>query len=425
MTQALVKTSPAEDPRKIIAQEARSRRDDVVGATLRLLSYPTEQPPGDTRAIAAAIMDELRAMPGVEVRLHASANHIHNLTAVVRGAGAGRRLLFSGHLDTFPIGNRDAWTVDPAGALVGDRLYGLGVSDMKGGLAASLFAFRLLAENASAWNGEAVIALAGDEETMGEFGTQHLLDTAPEMRADAVIVGDVGSPTVLRIGEKGLMWIKLTAKGRSAHAAHVHRGDSAIDKLLQALSRIADLRNLPVPTSPELRAIVEKAAPVSEPLSGEGESDVMLSVTVTFGTISGGRLPNLVSDHAEATADIRLPLGVSIAEARAAITRGLADVPGVGFEVLRAYEPSFTPPENDLVASLAAATGEILNVTPVVNMRVGASDARLFRRAGIPTVVCGLTPNNMGAADEYVDVEELKSLGEIFTVAAFDYLAGA
>jgi succinyl-diaminopimelate desuccinylase len=55
-------------------------------------------------------------------------------------------------------------------------------------------------------------------------------------------------------------------------------------------------------------------------------------------------------------------------------------------------------------------------------MRVGASDSRLYRKAGMPTVVCGLTPNNMGGSDEYVDVEELTALGVILTLSAFDFL---
>jgi succinyl-diaminopimelate desuccinylase len=63
-----------------------------------------------------------------------------------------------------------------------------------------------------------------------------------------------------------------------------------------------------------------------------------------------------------------------------------------------------------------------METEPVVNVRVGASDSRLYRRAAIPTVVCGLTPHNMGTADEYVDVDELCSLGVMITLAIYDYL---
>ena len=67
----------------------------------------------------------------------------------------------------------------------------------------------------------------------------------------------------------------------------------------------------------------------------------------------------------------------------------------------------------------------MLGVTPARNMRVGASDARLYRRAGVPTVVCGLTPYNMGSADEYVDMSELLALGDIFVLTAYDFLNAA
>ena len=76
-----------------------------------------------------------------------------------------------------------------------------------------------------------MLTLAGDEERMGELGTQYLLDTVPEARGDAMICADIGSPTVPRIGEKGMIWLDVFADGRPAHGAHVHRGRSAIDLL--------------------------------------------------------------------------------------------------------------------------------------------------------------------------------------------------
>ena len=391
-----------------LLQDGRRRRHEVVDQTLRLLACPSPNPSGDTRAIAARILDELADLPNVQVALHPSEPHIHNLVATVSGGSPGRRLVFNGHLDTFPLGDRDAWTADPKGELRDDRLYGLGVSDMKGGLAASLFAFRNLAAEPSAWGGR---RSSPSRAMRRRWDARHPVP-AGHRPGGTRGCGDVGSPSVLRIGEKG----------RSCHAAHVHRGESAIEKLVEALAGLTALRALDVRLAPEVEAIVRDAAPRSEPLSGAGESEVLLKLTVTIGTMSGGRLPNLVADHAEATADLRLPLGLSTAELHAAIADRLGGLPGVSFEVLRAYEPTFTPRQDPVVQSFSRATTQVLGVEPVANMRVGASDARLCRRAGIPTVICGLTPNNMGAHDEYVQVEELMALGEIFTRGALDYL---
>jgi succinyl-diaminopimelate desuccinylase len=358
----------------------------------------------------------------VKAELHAASDRIHNVVARLKGGRPGPRLIFNGHLDTFPLCNRNEWTASPTGAVVGSKVYGLGISDMKGGLAASIFALQNLAIARSSWAGEVVATFAGDEETMGQLGTQFLLDTVPEARGDAVICADAGSPRVLRVGEKGLIWLRLSAKGRSSHAAHVHRGDSAIDKLIAAIAKIASLRDLTVKSPSEVLDAISKASSVSEALSGDGESDVLRSVTVTFGTVSGGRLPNLVSDSAEATADIRLPFGVTVAEVKTLIQGHVDSVDGVSVDYIQSYEPSWTSPESPIVCTVASCVQEVMGVTPVVNMRVGASDSRLYRAAGHPTVVCGLTPNNMGAANEFVEAEELMCLGQVLTLAAFDFL---
>jgi succinyl-diaminopimelate desuccinylase len=359
---------------------------------------------------------------GIEVELHSASDSILNVVARVRGGRPGRRIVFNGHLDTFPIGNPDDWTTSPTGHEHLGRLFGLGVSDMKGGLAASIFALQQLAPFRSEFPGEAVATFAGDEETMGVLGTQFLLETVPHARGDAMISGDAGSPRVLRFGEKGMIWLRLSAVGKSSHAAHVHRGDSAIEKLITAIEELRSIREYKVDTPPAVHDAIETASNVSETLSGVGESDVLRKVTITFGTFHGGRLSNLVADRAEATADIRLPVGVTVADIEAFIGEILRKHPGVTAEVTRRFEPSWTDPNHELIGILRTNCHSILGHQPVVNMRVGASDARLYRMAGVPAVVCGLTPNNMGAADEYVEIDELIALGEIFALSAYDFL---
>lgn len=408
--------------RIVLADHARANRRRVVDIALSLLAVPSENPPGDTCAIAAKMLDLLNAVPGVTAETHASNGAIHNVVARLTGNSAGPRLIFNGHLDTFPRGENDEWIAPPTGAEIGGRVYGLGVSDMKGGLAASLVVLQNLSMARSSWRGEVVATFAGDEETMGRLGTQFLLDHVAHAHGDAVICADAGSPRVLRIGEKGLVWLRLRAKGRSSHAAHVHRGDGAIDKLVALMARIASLRNIVAPSPPDILETISKASSVSEALSGAGESAVLRSVTVTFGTISGGRLPNLVSDSAEATADIRLPFGVTVAEIKTLIHNHVTSVEGTSVEFIQSYDPSWTDPESPIVRTVGSCVREVMEVEPVVNMRVGASDSRLYRAAGHPTVVCGLTPNNMGVANEFVETEELMALGQVLTLAAYDFL---
>jgi succinyl-diaminopimelate desuccinylase len=409
--------------RDVLAAVARREAGNIVEIARRLLAIPSAYPPGDTNAVAEELAATMDGVPGIEIERHRSAVHLLNIVVRVRGRAPGRRVVFNGHLDTFPRDPAARWTADPAGELRDGRLYGLGVSDMKGGVAASLFALRLLAAHREEFRGEVVGTFAGDEESMGVLGTQFLLDTVPHARGNAMISADAGSLRVLRFGEKGMLWLRLTARGRSAHAAHVHRGDSAIDRLIGALNRIAALRDHPVKSPAEIEHAIATAAPVSELLSGTGESEVLRRVTVTIGTIRGGRLSNLVADAAEATIDIRLPVGVTADAIEAEVRRITASDDQLTLEVLRRYEPSWTAPDHPVMCIVRDNCRAVTGFEPVVNMRVGASDARLYRPAGVPSVVCGLTPNNMGAADEFVLLSELTALGEVLALSAWDVLA--
>jgi acetylornithine deacetylase/succinyl-diaminopimelate desuccinylase-like protein len=73
------------------------------------------------------------------------------------------------------------------------------------------------------------------------------------------------------------------------------------------------------------------------------------------------------------------------------------------------------------VQRVAAAAIEVRGTAPALNMRVGGSDARLFRADGLPTVVYGPTPFGLGGADEYVLVEELVVVAEVYALAAWGH----
>jgi acetylornithine deacetylase/succinyl-diaminopimelate desuccinylase family protein len=394
----------------------------LIGLCRDLIATPSENPPGDTRALAARLVEILTPVAD-DVRLVAGHPEMPNVVAVARGRDSGRRLVFNGHLDTFPVGNRRLWSVDPLGGVVKDgKLYGRGVSDMKGGMAASILAFECLRRRRDAWRGELVLTLASDEETMGSWGTAHLLKTVPEATGDAMICGDCGSPDIVRFGEKGLLWLKVTARGRAAHGAHVHLGDNAVDRLTASLAHLVRLRDHRVDTPLAIARAIDAARAVSEPLGGAGESNVLTSITVNVGVITGGSKINLVPDVASAEVDVRLPVGISTEAALTEARRLVSHVPAVELEALRRFEPTYTDPRHELMERLCANAQAVMGRRPVVNMRVGASDARLYRGAGVPTAVYGPTPYNMGGPDEHVSVEELQTLSRVYALTAFDFL---
>ena len=416
----------SQDIRTQLAHAVDRSLPRLVALTQRLVRVASPNPPSDTVAIAAVAEALLAEIPGMEITRAEPERRVISLVGRLRGAGPGRRLIFNGHLDTFPIGEGLGWTVDPlGGALEDGRLYGRGVCDMKGGLACSLLAASLLAQHKEAWRGEIVLTLAGDEENMGSLGTGFLLERVPYAKGDANICGDVGSPMVVRYGEKGLYWIEVEATGSPSHGAHVHKGVNAIDRLRAALDQVKRLEELPVDAPEVIGRTIAAAKAISETLSGEGESEVLQKVTVNIGTIAGGVSPNLVPTRAKAEADIRLPVGVTTAELDAKLKELLPPLDGVTWKVTRRFEPSYTDPEHEIVRSVVRVAEEAMGARPAVNMRIGASDSRWYRRHGVPTVVYGLTPHNMGGADEYVLVDELRSVAMVHTLAAYDFLTAS
>lgn len=407
-----------------LARRVDGSLDRLIAVTQRLVAVASPNPPSDTFDVAQVAEALLREIPGIEIERVEPAPRIVSLIGRIRGRAPGRRLIFNGHLDTFPLLENLPWTVPPLGGVLKDgKLYGRGVCDMKGGIACSLLAAMLLAENRDAWEGEIVLTLAGDEENMGSLGSGYLLEHFPHAAGDANICGDVGSPKVVRFGEKGLMWVEVEATGAPAHGAHVHKGTNAIDRLRSALDYLKQLEDVPFQSPPVVTSAIGKAKPISEPLSGAGEADTLSRVTVNIGTIEGGTSPNLVPTHAIARADIRLPVGITTDVLAAKLDEWLGPLEGVSWKAIRRFEPSFTDPGHEIVTRTATVAAEVLGETPAVNMRVGGSDSRWYRLFDVPTVVLGLTPFNMGGPDEHVLVDELLAVAKIHTLVAYDFLS--
>jgi acetylornithine deacetylase/succinyl-diaminopimelate desuccinylase-like protein len=389
-----------------------------------LLAAASPNPPGDVSAAAGVAEKLLVGIPGMAVRRVETAPGIVNLIGQLSAGRPGKRLVFNGHLDTFPIGEDLGWTLPPLGGVLKDgRLYGRGISDMKGGIAASLLAASVLSQFRQYWMGEVVITLAGDEETMGALGTRYLLEHFPEARGDVMISGDASSPLVARFGEKGFLWVEIQASGTPAHGAHVHKGRNAIDGLIAALQSLKQLEELNVCAPAEVARAIEASKPVSEPISDAGEAETLGRLTVNIGVIEGGISPNLVPSSASAKLDIRVPVGLTAKDVERVLSEKLAKISGITFHVIQRCEPNYTDPANEIVQCVVRAAKTILLREPALNMRVGASDSRLYRLFGVPAVVYGPTPHNMGAADEHVLIQDLVNVAAVHALAAFDYLS--
>ena len=390
---------------------AQGRRDTLVAMTRAMVRIDSQTPPSDTGAMARLTADNLRAIEGVDVQVVESVAPVVNVIATLDGGAPGPRLVLSGHLDTYPIGDTTAWRHDPLGGTVADGLlYGRGSADMKGGVAVLIEALRMAAEQMRPFAGSIVLVLAGDEERMGELGTQWLIDHMPQsVRGDAVMVADVGGPCAVRLGEKGMIWLDLLAEGQQAHGAHVQAGINAADRLITAITALRSLEDISPAPPPGAAEVIAAAAarPDADPPAARA---VMQRVTVNLGRMSAGISPNLVPAHAQAGLDIRLPLGVSVAQVEARLAALLRPMSGLRWDITRRYEPTWTDAHSPIATAALEGATLASGGTAWLDMRIGGSDARLWRRAGMDCVVLGLSPRNLGAPDEALVIDELAPL---------------
>src|SRR5215470_3566724 len=211
----------------------RKRQVELFELCSRLIQIPSENPPGETTKLAAFIRDHLESRR-IPVEWHEPMAGRPNLVATI-GSGSPN-LVLSGHLDEFPAG--EGWTRPPfSGAIEDGRIWGRGAGDMKAGLAVSLTIASLIRFFDVPLSGRLTLAFASDEETGGEWGTQWLLANVPAVRGDACLIGESSGTWSAGVGEKGVLWLRLIARGVSGHAAY-QQGTSAVTLMRAALASV-------------------------------------------------------------------------------------------------------------------------------------------------------------------------------------------
>lgn len=385
------------------------RRDELIELCSQLVAIPSPNPPGNTTKVADFVSDFLSDL-GLAVERYEPLAGAPNLVTHLGRMTSSSTLIFNGHLDTFPVADGDWLHPAFSGAHMDGRVYGCGASDMCAGLAISLFVAALLMESNLGFPGRLMLSYSSDEESGGEWGTEWLLNNVFEVKGDACLIGDQSGLKEIGVGEKGMCWLRLTTYGQSSHAAY-GSSNSAVRSFGRILPVLFSLEDIQTTIPDENSSINDVPTTVRE------------RVTVNVGTVHGGVSPNLVADSLVAEVDIRIPQGLTVSavidELRDRLQR---DSTYCDLEILRSFDPTWTSPSSRLAESAARHARSVIDVPPVMASRLGASDARFFRREGIPTVVFGPTPHNMGGPNEYVEDQELVALAKVHLGIALDFL---
>ena len=335
---------------------------DVVELTRELVATRTINPPGDEAKAASLVGARLEAA-GLDVTTHEFAPGRTSVVARTRTRGERPALCLTGHLDTVPLGGAD-WSRDAFdGEIDGDRLYGRGTSDMKGGTAAIVVAAERVAALGEGAAGLELVLCAGEET-----GCEGALALA---QADGAL-GHTGAVLVAEpttnypcVAHKGVVWADAVARGRTAHGSMPHLGENAIYKLARAVARLEDF-------------------------SLEADEHPLLGMpTVSLGTMSGGININSVPDFATAGIDVRTVPGMSGDAVLAALRDRLGDE--VELEPRVVLDAIDTDPGDEWVRSVFEVMAPLIDEAPEPRGLAYFTDAAALSPAygTPPTIICG------------------------------------
>jgi acetylornithine deacetylase len=399
-----------------------AREGEVIALTSALIAAPTPNLPGDETAAAEVIERALAHYNLPAPRVLAEQPHRPNLIVRIDGARPGPHLAICGHLDTKPVGDAaDEWRTNPFEPVIeGDRLYGLGSTDMKGACAAMVLAGAAFQQVADRAAGSLSLIFTADEEYGSHFGAGYLT-RQKAIEADEILLGEPAGVfedwDAIRVVSRGVSGFRVVVKGTQTH--------SSISDQLPTVSAVEAMASVLVALRRDLKLRYPE-----HPLCPTGPT-INLGVK-TLGGVGYG----VIAGHAEFWSDIRTLPGMTQEEMAEDIDAALAMIRPLvpGAEVTWEFNPTLgwiTPsevlPDDPMVMAVEQAARDVLGEAPPLQAFPGGTDAFPFHaQGGIPTLAAfgpGLLPPAHGP-NEWISLRSLQQAPHIFAAAALHYGAG-
>lgn len=338
-----------------------------------------------------------------------------NVVGTMRGAGKGKSLLFSSHVDVV-AGSQGGRFENFVPMRDGDKLYGRGSNDMKGGLAATLMAVKCLQELGVRLNGDVIVESVVDEENGGANGT--LASRLRGHNADACIVPEPTGMVVAPAHKGGRIWdIHLKGSpGIAFGSDNIVSPIYAMARLVTALQDWEDIRNRVTPPHPRfvenpgLPVLITKIqAGEFEPGAGDAVPETaMMEIWAEEypGVTEAEHYQRLIGYLEQVARD-----NPSIAKCEMRVEPVTRFLPG-----------SEISPDNPIVKTVSRAFSETVHHAPVVRGAPFACDVFVFNQiANIPCVILGPRGGNAHSYDEWVMMQDLTDLTKIFARTAVEW----
>jgi acetylornithine deacetylase len=393
--------------------------DEVVSLTKDIVRIPSYT--ADESEVARFLHAYLQKQ-GFESELQEVDPGRFQTIARLRGTGGGKSLMLNGHIDIDPIPSgwvRDPWTP----TIEGDRFYGAGVYNMKGGVAAMITG-AVAARRAGRLRGDVIVACV-DGELQGGVGTVHMLKKG--VRADMAVVPEPYSTKHIITKHTGVMELAVHVLGRSVHISRMEQGINAIAKAARVVQALETVK-----------------------LTGQPDPDLPGLPRLNVGTIIGGRGrelelrgANIVPDMCTIILDIRFPVSVTpdsaLADVRRALDGAAAADKDLKYEIefpirperrqfrevmLPLSVPASEPIVQILKANVTAIVGEEPTVGAHSPQSYAGNDTSHLWGAGIPCCLYGPAGGyDEGCSDRWTSIEQIVACTRVFGATIADVCA--
>jgi len=383
---------------------------DALQSLVRIPSvYDPAVPDGNEREAAAYVMRLLDRW-GIPYRTREVAPNRPNVVADIAGTRPGPLLIFEGHTDVVTAGDPAAWSVDPFGGEIREgRLYGRGACDMKGGLAAMLFAAQALRASGRDFAGTIRLAILADEEGLMLGAKAFVADGELDGAAAAIICEPEGDRVC--IAQKGAIRLRVTFSGRMAHGAMPEEGANPV----AALGRVVS----------SCLALEQKIQAEHPPHPYLGK----FYLTPTVAAAGEREQGNVIPSRAELLLDIRTIPATDhpsiIERVRTTVQTATATIAGVScvVDVVDDRPATETDPEDAITQAVIAAHRAETGDHPPFGGVPGSTDGTIFWAAtGVPLVTYGPGITTLPhQADEFVDLDEVVRYARAYIAAALRF----
>ncbi|MCF6312902.1 MAG: M20/M25/M40 family metallo-hydrolase [Verrucomicrobiales bacterium] len=344
----------------------------------------TDSLPEERARCFQLVRNYLDELPGVVLKSYQFDSY-ESLLALPQGV-EHPEILLNAHLDVVEHPSSESYR-----SVVKDgRIVGAGAGDMKGQLAILLELFR---KWHCAQPGLSLgLAITSDEERGGEAGVKCLVQKAG-LRCGVAIIPDGGALNRITVEEKGILHLRLIARGHSSHAARPWLADNPLERLVRALPDV-------------LRWFEQQRCESVVAKDLEADSHWYPTCAVTMMDTPNDSV-NCVPELATATLDVRFPPPWTMEKIMAQLKVLLGD--GIEVEKIIGAEPSHLAPDQRFVELTSEVTGEPVDLIHAS----GGSDGRFFAEQGIPVILSRPEVDNLHGEDEWIDVESMLVYFEI------------